>query len=85
MSETHNLIKARYDELCAIRDKTNGKVAGLQSKLTAANDRVNEAQAEANALALQISEVRGGANWLALKKEIGVLATALTASRKAGN
>lgn len=75
-------LKARYAELCAQRDATNAKVAPLREQLDAANARAQTAQAEAEALALQISKERGGQAWLDLKKEIAVLANALSGKLK---
>lgn len=72
-----NDLKARYDALCAQRDATSAKVAPLKGKLDVANAKVIAAQAEADKLAVQINEARGGAEWLDLKKEIGALARAV--------
>lgn len=74
--------EARYAELTAKRDAVNKLTAPLQLKLDAANARAQKAQAEANALALEIQEKRGNGAWIALKKEIGILATILTKAAK---
>lgn len=70
-------LKDRYESLCAKRDATNAKLDPLKVKLEAANAKVIAAQAEADKLAVQINEARGGAEWLDLKKEIGALARAV--------
>lgn len=70
-------LRERYDSLCAKRDAVNAKIAPLKVKLEAANAKVIAAQAEADKLAVQINEARGGAEWLDLKKEIGALARAV--------
>ena len=74
-------LRDRYVRLCAQRDATNERVAGLQRELDALNDDVAQAQALANAKAAQIQAVRGGESWLTLKKEIGMLAKALSGVR----
>lgn len=71
-------LKARYAELCAQRDATNKAVEPLQKQLEQANAKAEAARLEAEGLAKQISDVRGGQNWLDLKKEIATLANALS-------
>lgn len=75
-------LKARYAELCARRDSVNQQIAPLQEKLDAANARAQAANSEAYELALEISRVRGGQAWIDLKKEIAVLANALSGKLK---
>ncbi len=71
-------VRARYAELCELRDGANKKAGDLQSKLDAANLKAESARREANEYATQIQNIRGGGeNWLALKKEIGQLARLL--------
>jgi uncharacterized coiled-coil DUF342 family protein len=72
---------ARYAELCALRDALNAEAAPLQAQLDEANTRCEAARAEAAALAEQIEQVWGKEKWIALKKEIGVLAKALSGKR----
>ena len=71
----------RYESLCAQRDATNARVAPLLADLTEANAAVVEAQARANKIAEQVATLRGGEQWLVLKKEIGMLARALSGIR----
>lgn len=75
-------LKARYAELCAQRDATNKAVEPLQAQLAEANLRAESARLEAEALAKQINDVRGGQKWLDLKKEIATLANALSGKLK---
>lgn len=75
-------LKARYAELCAQRDATNKVVEPLQKQLEQANAKAEAARLEAEGLAKQISDVRGGQNWLDLKKEIATLANALSGKLK---
>jgi hypothetical protein len=71
----------RYAELCALRDKVYAATAPLQAKLDDANARCEAARVEAAALAEQIEVAWGKEKWIALKKEIGVLAKALNGRR----
>lgn len=71
------VLKARYKELCDERDRVNREIEPLQRELDAANDEAQKAQNRANAIALEISNRRGGRKWLDLKKEIAALADAL--------
>jgi outer membrane murein-binding lipoprotein Lpp len=73
----HQELKDRYAQLCKQRDAVNAKVAPLQAKLDAAHARINAAQADAVKIKAEIDALRGGEDWLALKKEIGVLARAV--------
>ena len=74
-------MQERYAALCKVRDERNAKAAPLQVKLDAANAKVIAAQAEAAALAKQIEDAWGNGDWITLKREIGVLATALSRAR----
>lgn len=71
----------RYAELCALRDSVNAAAAPIQAKLDEANARAEQARLEAAALASQIDDLWGREKWVALKKEIGVLAKALSGKR----
>ncbi len=71
----------RYAELCALRDAVNAEVAPIQAELDAANARCEAARLEAAALAAKIDDLWGREKWIALKKEIGVLAKALSGKR----
>lgn len=74
---TRELLKARYDELCAQRDATNERLAPLKAELIAAADEAEVYRVKAEAVSKRLSEARGGMAWIALKKEIGLLAKAL--------
>lgn len=91
---TKESLQARYNELVQKRDEINAQIVGkpqgvkklfsggsLQERLDAANAKVAEAQKEAQAIADQIQAIRGGAEWIELKKEIGVLARMLQKAR----
>lgn len=71
------VLKARYKELCDRRDKVNASTQGLKKELEAANLKAEQARLEAMKIAAKISEARGGAAWITMKKEIGILARAL--------
>jgi uncharacterized protein involved in exopolysaccharide biosynthesis len=71
-------LKDQYDKLCAQRDDAYAKARPLEDRLTAVNVRIAELNAEATALASQIEDI-WGPSWLSLKKQIGVLAKALSA------
>lgn len=75
-------LRERYDRLCAIRDAANAAAAPFRTELEQVNAKIQSFQAEVNALVAQIDRARGGApNWLKLKREIGVLASALMAAK----
>lgn len=67
------LAKTYYD-LCDLRDKVNAEVAPVQSALDVANAEVEAAQKRAAELAAKIDAIRGGAEWLVLKKKIANIA-----------
>ena len=68
----------RYAELCALRDSVNAEIAPIQAQLDEANARAEQARVQAAELAAQIDSLWGREKWVALKKEIGVLAKALS-------
>ncbi len=68
---------ARYRALCKIRDQVNAKNAPLEAELEKANLAVAEAQAKAAVISAQIDANRGGEKWIALKREIRILAAGL--------
>lgn len=74
-------IPARYQELCAQRDAVNEQNAPLEAQLAAANAEVMAAQDRANALAAEIDNNRGRDAWIAMKKEIGILAKMVSGGR----
>lgn len=69
--------RARYVALCAERDATNAAVAADLKELEDANAVAIAANQRCLEIAKRISDKRGGRQWLALKKEIGVLARAV--------
>lgn len=71
-------FRERYDELCAMRDEVNAKNAPLEEQLAAANAEAEAARLRADRIAAQIDENRGRESWIALKKDIRVLAAGLT-------
>lgn len=76
----HNL-QANYDALCAERDRRNALNAPLQAALDEQNALVERHQLEARRLAARIEANWGGAEWVELKKQIGMLAKALSAPK----
>lgn len=70
-------IQAEYARLCAERDAVNGLAAPVQAELDAAVARMEAARVEAEALAARVQEIRGGAKWLKLKREIAIYAEAV--------
>jgi len=75
---TREMLQARYAELCAKRDEVNGRVAPLQKDLDAANMEAQVANAKARKIADAIQALRGGQEWLDIKREIGLIAKALS-------
>ena len=69
----------QYKELVAKRDAKLAEVAPLQEALEKAKEKANEARHEATALAQKISDLKGGQEWLDLKKTIAGLTVALSA------
>lgn len=67
-------VKARYAALCEQRDATYAALADLQARLHAANEREQQARREALAIAKEISDRKGGMEWVMLKREIAQLA-----------
>lgn len=67
------LTKTYYD-LCDLRDKVNAAVEPVQAELDAANLAVQEAQQKAADLAAKIDAMRGGEEWLVLKRKIANIA-----------
>lgn len=77
-TDAMDLVRARYAQLCTLRDGANKKCGDLQGKLDKANAKCETARREAMEYAQQIQDIRGGGkNWLALKREIGQLAKIL--------
>jgi len=70
-------LRARYNELCAERDRVNALVAPKLAERERLNLQAQEIQQRANAISLEVSAIRGGQKWLDLKKEIAALADVL--------
>jgi uncharacterized coiled-coil DUF342 family protein len=74
-------MPAYYAELCAQRDAVNAANAPHEAELDQVNAQINALQERAMSVAAAIDAARGGANWLALKREIATLAKALSGRR----
>lgn len=68
---------ARYSALCAHRDAVNAKNAPLEAELAKLNEQAEAFRVKAEAVAAQIDDNRGREKWLAVKREIRVLAVGL--------
>lgn len=77
---TVETMRARYEMLCAKRDETNAGLAARKQQLTDIVTQEQVLRENAMALAAEINDIRGP-GWLAMKKEIGVLAAALNGRR----
>ena len=66
-------LRARYVALCKQRDEMYASLADLQARLHAANEREQQARREAMALAREISDKKGGMEWVKLKRDIAQL------------
>lgn len=71
-------FRARLDELIAMRDAVNRTNEPLEAELTAVNAQLEVLRVKAMRLADQIDDNRGREHWIALKKDIRVLASALS-------
>lgn len=78
---TVDSMKARYTALCEQRDATNARVAPLLAQREELAVQADALTQEAKSLSAQIDAIRGGESWLAMKKEIGMLAKALSGIR----
>ena len=67
----------QYKELTAIRDQTYARVQPLEDRLTAVNAQICALQEEASQLGREI-EAGWGPGWLHLKRQIRLLAQALS-------
>ena len=74
-------MREEYDRLCQQRDTVNGRVAPIQRRLDEVNKQIGALNVEAARLAAEIQSLRGGESWLHVKKQIGVLAKALSGTR----
>lgn len=68
---------ARYRALCKIRDAVNAQNAPLEVDLEKVNAETEASRLKANAISEKIDANRGGEKWLALKREIRILAAGL--------
>lgn len=72
------VVKARYDELCALRDSINSQVAPLRKQLETEANEAEAARVKSMVTAKELFDKRGGSKWFQLKKEIGILAKTLS-------
>ena len=79
---TRESLKARYAELCAQRDVIEQRVAPLRARKQAAAEEAEEYRVNSLAAAEELLAALGGAQWFALKKEIGLIAKALSGQVK---
>ncbi len=70
-------LRERYKELCAYRDKKEAEVAHLRAAKEQAANEAEVLRVRATVLAKELMEALGGAEWFALKKEIGMIARML--------
>lgn len=68
---------ARYRALCAIRDAVNKANEPLEAELTKLVSDQEALRVKAEAVSAKIDDARGREKWLALKREIGILAAGL--------
>lgn len=71
----------RYAELCALRDAVNAANAPIEAALAEVVSQMETLRVQAEKLAAEIDDSRGREKWIALKKEIGVLAKAMNGRR----
>lgn len=70
-------VRARYQALQAQEAAIDALVAPMQADLDALIATMEQARTDAAALAAQIQDARGGADWLKLKTELGILANTI--------
>lgn len=68
---------ARYRELCRARDAVNAKNAPLEAKLADLVAQQEKLRVEAEKISGEIDDNRGRETWIALKREIRILAAGL--------
>lgn len=78
VTETEKILLARYNSLCAKRDEVNAKKQPLEEQLAEQNALSEQARLKAAEIAAQIDAIWLEANWFSLKREIAVLARALS-------
>jgi hypothetical protein len=75
------VLKARFAELKEYIDKTNESIKPLKAKLEVANAEAEKARVAATAIAREIYEARGSAEWFKIKKEYGTIAKILSGQK----
>ena len=78
MEFTEHTLKARYEELCAKRDAVYAAQKPLEAELAQYNAEAEAARVKAAEVAAKIDAQWQEANWIALKKEIALLAKTLS-------
>lgn len=72
-------FQARYKELCALRDEVNATNAPLEVELATVNSQIEDLRRKSLEIADKIDANRGyAANWIPLKRDIRLLASALS-------
>jgi hypothetical protein len=77
-------LETQYDELCAKRDHVNALNAPLEAELARVCADGEALRIRAAEIAAQIDDNRGREAWLALKRDIRILAPAIERARAAG-
>lgn len=75
-------IRSQYEALCNHRDSVNEQLAPIQAELDILNEAAEKARQACFAKAAEIQKIRGGEDWILLKREIGRLAGILQVSKK---
>jgi len=75
---TDEAMKARYEYLCKKRDMIEAQIKPLRDELKVAAAKAEAERVSSMEVAKRLFDARGGADWFALKKEIGKLAKTLS-------
>lgn len=78
MTEAVVRMKSRYAALCKKRDEVNSATQPLKDTIAKLNAEIIERQDKVAEKVRELNQIRGGQTWLDLKKEIGLLAKALS-------
>lgn len=78
MTEAVVRMKSRYAALLRKRDETNIAVQPLKDEIAKLNSEIIARQDKVAERVRELNQIRGGQTWLDLKKEIGLLAKALS-------
>lgn len=78
MTEAVVKMKSRYAALCKKRDEVNKTIQPLKDEIAKLNDEIIKKQDQVAEKVRSMNQIRGGQNWIDLKKEIGLLAKALS-------